>query len=205
KQQIQDPEYFNPADSPAHHDKVSEVDRLLRLAEGHFSLGEFDLAAGPFNRVLAIDRYNVAARRGLAKVERRIRQHHQASRDHTRAAMLRAVDEQWETAVPMRLRPEYGAASHPAMGGSPISDRVPVREKIRTLIAPRVQLVDATLDEALQYIVMQSRELDTAEPDPEKRGINVVRSGDPVLGNRRVSLMLENVPLEYVLESLARQ
>lgn len=204
KQQIQDPEHYNPAATPAHVEKVGEVERLLRMAQGHFDLGEFDLAAEHFNRVLAVDRYNVAARRGLEMVERRISQHHQSSRGHSRASMLRAVEEQWETAVPPRLQSNGGLVSHPALGGEPLAAGMMVREKLHTLIVPQIQLVDATLDEAVQYVASLSRSIDTVEPDPSKRGINIVLGGDATLANRRLSIFLQNVPLEYVLETMAR-
>ena len=99
KQQIQDPERYNPAATPIGIENVQEVTKLLTLADGHFALGEFDKASDDYNRVLAIDRYNTAARRGLEKTARAISEYPLAARDHTRADALRQVDAQWETPV----------------------------------------------------------------------------------------------------------
>ncbi len=204
KQQIQDPEYYNPANTPGHVSNVVEVAKLLRLAQGYYDLGDFDRATETYNRVLVIDRYNKAARRGLEAVEGQVSDYHRSSRSHTRTAALRAVDALWETAVPARLQAGIGPSSHEALGGSPFGAGRTAREKVHTIIVPQFQLLDATLEEAVQFVAMQSKALDTAEPDPAKRGINIVLSGDATLGNRRVSISLSDVPLDYVLDTIAK-
>jgi general secretion pathway protein D len=201
KSQIQDPEYFNPAATPAHLDAVQRVTEQLALAEGHVALGNFDQARDHYNRALAIDRTNTAARRGLESVERRVIDYHRASRDHTRAAALREVDQQWETPVPS-LAGAIGGVEGADRGGSP-AGRLTAREKLRTIILPQVQLADATLEEVVQFLAMQSKNYDVSEFDPVRKGVNIVLGGDAALAAKRVSLSLVDVPLSYVLDSVA--
>lgn len=199
KEQIQDPERYNPAATPAHIEKVQHVSRELALAEGHYALGEFDKARESYHRVLAADRYNTAARRGLEKIDRRVTAHHLSSRDHTRADMLRQVDEHWATAVPQAgLAPGETPLELGGSGG------LTTREKARRIILPQVQLIDATMDEVAQFLALQSKNYDTLEPDPDKKGVNIVLGGDGTLASRRITLSLSDVPLDYVIQTVAR-
>lgn len=201
KQQIQDPEQFNPAATPAHLENVQKVIEQLTLAEGHFALGNFDQARDSYNNALALDRSNTAARRGLEKVERRVSEHHLSSRDHTRASLLREVDSQWETEVP-ELSGSLGGVEGDDLGGGPRGGAT-AREKIRTIILPQVQLVDATMEEVAQFLALQSKNYDVLETNPSRKGVNIVLGGDATLAAKRITLSLSDVPLSYVLDSAA--
>lgn len=201
KQQIQDPEHYNPAATPPHFENVQKVAEQLTLAEGHVALGNFDQARDCYNRALAIDRTNTAARRGLEGIEHRVSDYHQSSRGHTRASLLREVDSQWETQVPS-LAGALGGMEGFERGGSP-DGAITVREKIRAIVLPQVQLVDATLEEVVQFLALQSKNYDTLETDPARKGVNIVLGGDAALAAKRVTLSLIDVPLAYVLESAA--
>lgn len=201
KQQIQDPEFFNPAATPGHLENVQKVTEQLTLAEGHFALGNFNQARDSYHRALAIDPTNTAARRGLERIERRISEHHLASRDHTRAAALREIDQQWETQVG-GLAGDFDQSGNAGIGGGP-SGGATAREKIQVIRLPQVQLVDATLEEVIQFLALQSKNYDTLEPDPARKGVNIVLGGDATLAAKRITLSLSDVPLAYVLESAA--
>jgi tetratricopeptide (TPR) repeat protein len=102
KEDLKDPDQYNPALTPRHAESVDKVRQLLRLAGGHRDIGDYRAAKAAYNQVLAVDETNVAARRGLEEVERYISNHLRSERDYTRAKMLNEVDRQWETAVPVR-------------------------------------------------------------------------------------------------------
>ncbi|MEZ5299639.1 MAG: hypothetical protein R3F11_03060 [Verrucomicrobiales bacterium] len=76
------------------------VESGLRMGVGYSDLGDYDRARMEFHKVLAVDKYNIVARRELENLERRVIGYQRSARDHTRAAMLREVDEMWETYVP---------------------------------------------------------------------------------------------------------
>jgi len=79
---------------------IADVKKELDRGLGYSDLGELDKARDSFNRVLATDPHNSAARQQLERLESREKSYLLASQDHTRAKMLREVDETWETAVP---------------------------------------------------------------------------------------------------------
>ncbi len=205
KQQIQDPERHNPAATPQGLANAQEVRRLLTLADGHFSLGEFDKAREHYNKALAVDRYNTAARRGIEKVERRLSEHFTAARDQFRASAIQEVDEQWETGVPNSAIEAVRGPLSVELGGESVRSGETARDKIKRIRFPQVQLIDTTLQEVIEYLTMQSRNLDTAATSDAARGVNFVLSPEPGLGARRITISLTDVPLAYVLEAVARQ
>ncbi len=199
-ERLDDPEWFNPSNSKEHTQNVAEVKKNLQLGHGHYDLGEFDKAREAFNRVLAVDRYNTAARRGIEKVERRISEHHLSSRNQTRATMLRQVDELWETAVPNLTN--LGAANGAALGGGVDQSQV-LLEKLRTLIIPTVALDQVTIDEAVEFLRLKSKELDTATTDPARKGVNFILRTPPAGISQKISITLTNVSLGVAVKAIA--
>jgi len=202
-QRLDDPEWFNPANSKEHMSNVQEVRKSLDLGLGYFDLGEFDKARDAFNRVLAIDPYNTAARRQLERTERRISEYLLSARDHTRAKMLREVDAQWETAVPSLTA--GGGIGEIDRGGGVDGSQV-ILDKMRTLIIPSVALEQATVEEAVEFLRMKSKELDVATTDPAQKGVNfILRLPATGAVPRIPSLNLSNVPLEVAVKAVADQ
>jgi tetratricopeptide (TPR) repeat protein len=98
---LDDPDYYNPAMTDKDYKPAGEtVARFLKEGRGYFDLGQFKEAETSFNKILAIDPHNPDARRLLEKTEHEIDNYLVSARDHTRAHMLRMVDEIWETGVP---------------------------------------------------------------------------------------------------------
>ncbi len=100
---LRDPVRNNPALTPEHAKNVEEVNRLLTLAYGYYDLGKFDEAYAEFNRVIQIDPYNSAARRGQEAVSKRRSSYYQSARDSFRAKALAEVDALWEESMPQEL------------------------------------------------------------------------------------------------------
>ncbi|GAA5129011.1 hypothetical protein JIN84_02740 [Luteolibacter yonseiensis] len=87
--------------------------------------------------------------------------------------------------------------------------------KLNRMIIPSVDFEDAPLEEVVAFLRTKSVELDTAEPDPERKGLNIVvrpyggklppASPAPADASTRVkSLHLRNVPLGTVLGYLTQ-
>jgi beta-lactamase regulating signal transducer with metallopeptidase domain len=75
-----------------------------------------------------------------------------------------------------------------------------IRNKLNNLIIPSVNFHDATLREAVDFLKTKSIELDTAEPDPTQRGVNIVLQFDSTVDTPRITLSLNNVPLIEALK-----
>lgn len=168
---LEDPIRTNPALDFEHTQKVDEVRRKLYTAEGAFNLGNYDEAKREYNNVLRIDNYNSAARRGLETVAAAKGDYYRAAYDSTRAELLGQVDAAWELSVPADV-PNVDPTSIGA--GEMTSGMAYITEKLKSIIVPRVDFEDTTVEEAIDFLRLRAAELDTTELDPAKKGVNFV-------------------------------
>lgn len=203
RRQLDDPERHNPAMTPEHLDNVGEVQRLLRMAQGYYDLADWGQAEDTLLRVLRIDPYNVTARRQMESVQRELRRYLDGARDHTRERMLTEVDSLWETEVPVATDVDI-SGMFGAPGEAAMRPGVGLSTKLQRIIIPRVELTDVTVQEAVDYLSAQASALDTAEPDPDRRGVSFVVSPS-VTTERVVNLDLRQVPLEEALRYVTTQ
>lgn len=205
---LDDPIRYNQALTPAHAQNIVKVGRLLREAEGFHSLGQYDRAHFVYQEVLRIDPYNKAARRGMEKVAETKADYHRASRDHGRAAMLAEVDKQWE----LQVKPAHGSLpGTPGIAGSePLAPDL--REKLASIIVENVALENARLEEAVDFVRIQSRLGDIPGPGGEPTGVNIiVNLGDPgndrvkLIRSARVTLKARGLPLSKILDYVTDQ
>ena len=213
-----DPIRVNPSLTHEHSQNVDEVRRLLYQGEGFYNLADYDSAEEKFHAVLRIDKYNKAARRWLERTAAIKSDYYRAAYDHTRAELLKQVDEAWELTVP-----SVSEAGDFGIGISPIDNnrQITITNKLQNIIIPRIDFADTPLDEAMEFLTQKSIELDN-DTDPNRRGINfVIDKGntasaatgldedlgggglllgdDP--GSKKIDVLrLRNVPLATVLE-----
>lgn len=206
--QLDDPVRFPPGNSPDHTEKVSEVTRLLEMGESHYLLGNFDEAEKQFNSALTIDRYNSAARGFLEKIERTRMDYYAAAYNHTRARMLREVEESWETPPP--LATDFAGRAFGGDGESGVDLRARNRRKLQNIFIPTVNFQGTTLSEAVEFLRAAAKREDNLAATPEERGVNLLvreartvaddgqRFGDKVIEE----LVLSRAPLGEVLKFL---
>jgi len=224
---LNDPEVYSPAITPEHIERVKRVELALKTAEGHIRIGDYDGAERKYHEVLNYDPYNSAARRGLEEVERHRRIYYDTAYDHTRGKFLNEIAKQWESTVPrFSLEGEELVTDLPTTTGTGVDY---INEKLKRIIIPEIEFEDTPLSVAIDYLRQKSRELDDLEPDPTRKGINIIirKSGttggggaglgggdddlgfdDPLAGDDTfggaggeptVSLKLSNVPLVEAL------
>ncbi|HRQ90448.1 MAG TPA: von Willebrand factor type A domain-containing protein, partial [Bacteroidia bacterium] len=99
-ERLNDPDYYSPALTPSHLERVRRVKLAQRIAQGYIELGDHDRAEREFNKVLNEDPYSTAARRGMEDNERHKLNYYDTTYNHTRAKMLREVAAGWESPVP---------------------------------------------------------------------------------------------------------
>ncbi|RYD21793.1 MAG: type II and III secretion system protein [Verrucomicrobiaceae bacterium] len=223
---LDDPIRTNPALTYEHTQNVDKVRRGLYTAEGNFNLGKYDDAKSEYEKVLRIDSFNSAARRGLERVATAKSDYYRAAYDHTRAELLGQVDAAWELAVPA----DGPVAEGTGYGASSDSEGVAyIQEKLKRIVIPRIDFEDTTVEEAIDFLRLRAAELDTTEVDPAKKGVNFVirrpraaapgeaapgeaAPGDAALpsgadpGTLRVrELRIRNVPLAVALKYICDQ
>lgn len=191
--QLDDPDRFPRALSPEHVIKVGEVGRGLEKSNSYKELGDYDKAISEFQEVLRKDPYNKAARRGMERVEQLKSEYYDAARDHTRAQMLAKVDEEWETKVPvvgLNITQDFNTTTQPSAY---------IKEKMERIRFPTLTFAGSTLEEAIEFLRVKSRDLDTLERSPEKKGVNIIlRTGDAPV-NAQITLDLKDVPMSEAL------
>ena len=223
---LEQPDYYNKTVTPQFAADREEVTKLLHEAEGFFQAGRFDLATRRYEDVLNIDRYNIAARKGMEQVNREKSKYYGNAYNETRSRMLWMVDESWERPVHRFQEGRTTAAEVQARAG--IRGTEATMAKLNRIVIPRIDLRDATVREAVEFLKQRSRELDTAGEEPqEKRGVNIflklpavpgvpapdLTTAPPVEGaavplevggtaDTRVTLSLTNVPLIEALRYL---
>ena len=168
---LDDPIRTNPALTYEHTQNVDKVRRGLYTAEGNYNLGKYNEAKREYEKVLRIDPYNSAARRGMEKLAKARSDYYRAAYDQTRAELLSQVDAAWELAVPAET-PTVPVTTT-TTGGQGIGVAY-ITEKLKRIIIPKIDFDDTTVEEAIDFLRVRAAELDTLELDPAKKGVNFV-------------------------------
>ncbi|MGJ8673678.1 Amuc_1098 family type IV pilus outer membrane protein [Rubritalea sp.] len=201
---LDDPIRTNPALTVEHTRDTESVRKWLYNAEGYVNLGQFDQALLAYEEVLQIDRYNVAARRGMERVNQLISNYQQTAYDQSRAELLSRVDGAWESPVAR----EANFVNEADLLNEKHDRIQQVRgAKLRQIVIPVVDFQDASIQEAYDVIREWSREFDQLTLDQEKKGLNFVLNLGATdsdsyreITDKRINLNLRNVPLEEVLD-----
>lgn len=208
RDQLLDPQRTNPALTKEHAQAIDEVRRTLYEAEGFWQLGKFDMAKSMYEDILRLDPTNKAARRGMEKVNALQSDSARTAYDQTRAEMLSEVDQQWQQAPTMAAD---ALRQQPVESTSPPRMRY-VSEKMKTILFPFVDLENVGIEEAVDYLRLQSKTLDNTTTNPSEKGFNLVLqlgSQDSEIGQKvrsvRFDLKLKNVPIDQVLRYLCDQ
>jgi general secretion pathway protein D len=192
---LESPDYFNKTVTPGFVAKVEEVKTLLNEGQGLYDSGRFDEAIAKYEAVLRLDRYNVAARRGMEQVNVAKTRVADAAYNDTRAAMITQVDKAWETAV---RRVDLGPSAiieQPALTSRGTQS---ISRKLDEIIIPRVNFNEAPLTDAIQYLQDQARKLDTEATGTDQQ-INIVLKTNPATQVENITIELNNLPLREVL------
>src|SRR6266513_2293723 len=166
---LQSPGTVNRTMGPKFLSKVEEVKKLLIEAEGYYMSARYDLAFKKYEQVLAIDPYNVAARRGEERINLTKTHYGEEAYNETRSRQLWQVQKGWEEPV----RP-YGqtvgaitdAFTKDATGTARVT------HKLNTIIIPRIEFRDASVREAIEFLRQQA---ETNDPATEgRKGVDIV-------------------------------
>lgn len=189
------PDPFAAAPSPEHVKNVEDVRQHLEMGRSYKNLGDHDNAVKQYQDVLRVDRYNTAARRGMEEVEQERAKYYDAARNHMRAKMLNSVNKGWADDEATKLNIDTGGVVN---SGRYYTD------KMQRIIFPTVQFQGASVEEAIEFLRIKSKELDRVERDPAKKGINIILKAGATPSTAQISLDLHDVPmveaLRYITE-----
>src|SRR5256714_1516889 len=166
---LQEPGGVNRTMGPKFLSKVEEVKKLLSDAEGYYNSGRYDLAFQKYEQVLAIDPYNVAARRGEERINLTKTHYGEEAYNETRSRQLWQVQKGWEEPVK-----KYGDTAGP-MTDAFIKDATGtarITNKLNTIIIPKIEFRDASIREAIEFLRQQAAENDPGADG--RRGVDIV-------------------------------
>lgn len=193
---LESPDYFNKTVTPGFVAKVEEVKTLLNEGQGLYDSGRFDEATAKYEAVLRLDRYNVAARRGMEQVNDAKMRVADAAYNDTRAAMITQVDKAWETPV---RRVDMGPAAVIEQPVLVSRGTQSINRKLDEIVIPRINFTDAKISEAVDYLRQRSEALDTGADETGERGVNIVLKLDQAAASQTVTIDLANLPLREAL------
>lgn len=215
---LEEADYFNKTVTPEFARQREDVGNLMNEAVGFYDSGRYDMAQKRYQQVLAIDRDNAAAFRGLEQVELGKQRYYDSAYNETRSRMLWQVERAWER--PKRRFAE-ARVSEDMSGVEARRGTELMMARLNRIIVPRVDFRDAPIQEAVGFLREQSRALDTND---NGQGINIVlelpsrsaprpaaaddgenAAAAPSVFSDRITLNLSNVPLFEVLRYVALQ
>src|SRR5262245_43967294 len=164
---VRQPGYFNKTVDAGFINKVEEVKRLLAEADGYYQSGQYDKAMKSYDRVLTLDPYNTAARRGQERISNTKYQYGEEAYNETRARQLWKVEEAWQQ--PVRKYGAVGPAADNKGRGIETRGTAQMTNKLNSIIIPHVEFRDTTIREAIDFLREQA-----AENDPSGQGVDIV-------------------------------
>lgn len=201
---LNNPDRFNRTMTPGFISKVEQVKQLLGEAQGYYDSGRFDAAFNDYQKVLNLDPQNTAARLGMEQVNKQRSSYTETAYNERRAEMIGQVERAWELPVP-----KFDTGASTVVEQSPIDVRgaASISRKLQEIRIPQLSLSDESVREAVEKLQKKSRQFDTLETDPSKKGINIVLKLDPATesqeGGTKINLALNDLPLGDALKYIA--
>jgi general secretion pathway protein D len=188
--------------TPGHVAKVEEIKKLLKEGEGFYATGRYDLALKRCELALNSDKYNIAARQLMVKINLARQQYAEAAYNETRGEMLMQVAKAWELPVRKFSEGPTSIINQPqiSMRGTQI-----ISDKLDAIRIPRIDFTDSSIREALDFIKNRAAELDDAETNNEQKGVNIVLKLPPGSSESAypITLSLTDVPLRTAITYIA--
>ncbi|HWB61376.1 MAG TPA: Amuc_1098 family type IV pilus outer membrane protein, partial [Chthoniobacteraceae bacterium] len=181
--QLDDPERFNQTMGPKFIEKIRDVDQLFMEAKGFYDSGRYDLAYKRYDQILDLDPTNISARKGQEDVNTAKLRYTNEAYNETRALLLYQVTKKWETQPRNYVNKVIEKVEVTAI--NPHNTEY-IKEKLDHIIIPQLNLRDATITDAINFLHQKSIDLDTTETDPLRKGVNIVLKLDVTPGNSAV-------------------
>ena len=167
---LEQPDYYNRTVGPQFRANVEQVKQYFIEAQGYYDSGRFDLANKRCDQILAIDRYNIAARKMQEKIDRAKSDYGVVAYGETRASWMADLDMAW--AKPIR-RYQLQKTDIVEQDRTLANRTERIMKKLEKIIIPKLELHEATIREAIDFLKKKSVDLDVDSPVGDK-GVNIV-------------------------------
>ena len=194
--------FFSQTMTPGFVANVEEVNHLLQQAKGFYDSGRYDLAFKRYEQVLNVDKYNIAARRGMEQVDVARQKYQGAAYNEARSDMVRQINKAWELPVKKFDTGQTTIIEQPQIK---IAGTSSINRKLDEIIVSKIDFNEASVREALDFLKARAATLDVGEPDPARKGINIVLRLPPEAAEaaQKVTLTLNDIPLRQAIGYVA--
>lgn len=199
RKELATPGAINRTMTPGFMAQVDQVKQFLSDAQGYYASGRFDEAFKAYEKVLNIDPQNTAARIGMEQVDKQRSGYAETAYNERRSEMIGQVAGAWELPV---TKYNVGASSVVEQSPIEVKGASAIGRKLKEIRIPQLTISDETIREAIDKIQKKSRSLDTSEPDPSRKGVNIVLKTDSE-SDAKINLSLNDLPLGEALKYVA--
>jgi general secretion pathway protein D len=185
------PSAMNPAVDQKFIDRVNQVTDLLKKGDDYVSTGQFDKAENAYTQALALDPDNSAAARALKAVYAKENLIAETATKAFNTEKLTDTRHNWAARYQVDLLADQDES--PVV---PIrrSNQFKINQKLKSIIIPKIDFKDASLEDAATFLSLQSRAL-----DPDKEGVSFVVKDKAKEEAKPINLTMQNVPLGEAL------
>lgn len=171
---IEAPDYFNKGMTPQHRANVEEVKDHFIMAKNYKDLGRNDLALTRTERILNVDKDNIAAKKLRGEIYEQKDRAALAGYDAARSQAMFEVTREWERpyrrfsakAVEIRSESRTNAPSTTS-----------IMRKLSEIKIPKVDFKESTVREAMDFLMQRAKSLDSTG-----EGVNIVLKLDEAGG-----------------------
>lgn len=176
---LEEPGYYNKTITPKSRANVEQVKEWFVDARGYLESGRYDLAFKRCEQILNIDPYNIAARKLQEEINKKRTEYAIEGYNHTRSYAMWQLTKEWDR--PVR---RFGEATSTVIEQNVTTSGLTqaLQRKLDRIIIPKLELREATIREAIEFLKTKSVALDTTETDPAHRGVNIVLKMDSFAG-----------------------
>jgi general secretion pathway protein D len=204
RSQLLDPKGFADRGTltPSHVAKVEEVKKLIKEGEGYFATGRYDLAFKRCEQALNVDKYNIAARKLMERINTVRQKYADTAYNETRSELLMRVQKAWE--LPVRKFTD-GPTTIVEQPEIPVGSTEVIANKLNNIKIPKLDFTDSSIIEAIGFLRTRAAELDDTETDPSRKGVNIVLKLPPGSPNASmpITFAVTEVSLGAALEYVA--
>jgi len=183
--------------SPDREDQLADLNKLLMRAKVQFINNDLTGAQETYRLIEARYSENYEAKSMLLRIAKMRQEESYLGYLQTRESMLEEINREWE---------------RPKVFERQIDEVKPVQEtgnnlleKLKTINVPAVQFFESPLPEVVAELQRLAKQFDFAEPDPTKKGVNIVvlnPAGEPP---PNVTITLNGMALDQMISFITEQ
>ena len=177
--------------SPDWKERQQQLNELLMRAKVQFINGDLTGATETYRAIETRYSDNFEAKEMLKRISKMRQQESYLGYIKTRQEMLEEIEREWER--PKVFDRQIEEAQDVEEGPSNIE------KKLKLIEIPGVQFFDSPLSEAMTELQRQARQFDLTEPDPAKKGLNII----PLIGEEEeppITITLNSMPLGEMIQ-----